>query len=351
MSEAIESLLANALAARATLFDVRHEAAFRLFNGFTEGWPALAVDLYAQTLVLHDYAETAAESGAVITAAQAFYQSQLPWLGAVLLKRHRATEAEARNGVLLAGTQTARKVREGGVWYAVDLIMHRDTSLYLDTRNLRDWLRREMRGARVLNTFAYTGSLGVAAQAAGAERVVQLDLNRAFLNVAKTSNTLNGFPIRKDNFLTGDFWPLTSRLIRAGALFDCVLLDPPFFAATRAGMVDMQNNYARLINKVRPLVADGGRLVAVNNALFVSGADYLALLESLCADGYLEIEELIPVAEDFTGYDTTRVPAKVIDPAPFNHSTKIAVLRVRRKDALKSSPSAPHRSPTSPSAA
>ena len=49
-------------------------------------------------------------------------------------------------------------------------------------------------GKTVLNTFAYTGSLGVAARAGGAARVVHLDLSRAFLNVAKDSYARNGFP-------------------------------------------------------------------------------------------------------------------------------------------------------------
>jgi 23S rRNA (cytosine1962-C5)-methyltransferase len=82
---------------------------------------------------------------------------------------------------------------------------------------------------------------------------------------------------------------------------------------------------------VRPLVDDGGYLVAINNALFLSGKAYIATLETLCADGYLRIEELIPVPDDFTGYPQTRVRAPVTDPAPFNHATKIAVLKVRRK--------------------
>lgn len=340
MTDSRENLLAGALAARAPLFDSRHEMAFRLFNGFTEGWPALSVDLYAKTLVLHNYAETAEEGPAAVAAATQFYLTHLPWISAVLLKSHHASDPKMRNGVLLAGDSLARKVREHGVWYAVDLQLNRDASLYLDTRNLRAWILRNLGGLRVLNTFAYTGSLGVAAQAAGASRVVHLDLNRGFLNQAKTSYTLNGFPIHKADFQSGDFWPQVTRMIRAGELFDCVLLDPPFFAVTSKGVVDMEKNYARLINKVRPLIADGGRLVAVNNALFVTGADYLRLLESLCADGYLAIEELVPVAEDFTGYDTTRVAAGVTDPAPFNHSTKIAVLRVRRKAESASGPPA-----------
>ncbi len=334
MINKIEDLLARATDARASLFDARHESAFRLFNGFTEGWPTLAVDLYAQTLVLHDYSETPEQSQSTIAAAQQFYQTQLPWISAVLLKTRNATTPEARNGILLSGEKLATKIRENGVWYSVALQLNRDASLYLDTRNLRSWIRQNLNGQRVLNTFAYTGSLGVAAQAAGAARVVHLDLNRSFLNVAKTSYTLNGFPINKADFQTGDFWPLISRMIRAEERFDCVLLDPPFFASTSKGMVDAKGNYDRLINKVRPLIADGGRLVAVNNALYVSGAEFQQTLRALCSDGYLKIEELIPVAEDFTGYEATRIAFNLPDPSPFNHSTKIAVLRVRRKDVL-----------------
>ena len=44
-------LLEKALASRATLFDARHESAFRLFNGFSEGNPNLVVDLYAKTIL------------------------------------------------------------------------------------------------------------------------------------------------------------------------------------------------------------------------------------------------------------------------------------------------------------
>ncbi|MDX2030430.1 MAG: class I SAM-dependent methyltransferase [Blastocatellia bacterium] len=327
-----DELLAGALTARSALLDARHEAAFRLFNGFTEGWPALAVDLYGRTLVLQDYAETPAEGERNVETARRFYQERLPWIGAILWKARNGLTPEARNGVWLNETAPDRKVREHGVWYALDLQANRDAGLFLDTRNLREWELRNLQGLRVLNTFAYTGSLGVAARAAGASRVVHLDLKREFLNVAKTSYTQNGFPIQKGDFLAGDFWPRISGMIHAAELFDCILLDPPFFAATSKGVVDAEKNYARLINKVRPLIADGGRLVAVNNSLYVSGAKYHAMLEALCADGYLRVEELLPIAEDFTGYESTRAGTPITDPAPFNHSTKIAVLRIRRKD-------------------
>ena len=325
--------LEAALAARADLLDARHTAAIRLFNGFAEGCPALpinlVVDLYARTLVLHDYSAT--HDAETIATALRFYQERLPWLQSVLLKQRNAADPAARNGVLLMGETTDRKISEYGVWYAVELALNRDAGFYLDTRNLRAWALANLRGKTVLNTFAYTGSLGVAALAAGATRVVQLDLNRAFLNVAKTSCTLNGFPIDRKDYVSSDFWPAVSRLNHDGARFDCVLLDPPFFAATAKGIVDVENNYARLMNKVRPLINDGGWLVAINNGLYVSGVDFMNTLTSLCAEGYLTIEALIPVPPDCTGYAETMKAQSLIDPAPFNHATKIAVLRVRRK--------------------
>ncbi|MBV5323474.1 SAM-dependent methyltransferase, partial [bacterium] len=97
-------------------------------------------------------------------------------------------------------------------------------------------------------------------------------------------------------------------------------------STTSKGKVDQINESARLINKVRPLINDGGTLVAINNALFVSGGEYMQTLEAMCKDGYLKIRELISVPQDFTGYDVVGKP--ITDPAPFNHSTKIAVLDV-----------------------
>ncbi|NNJ12314.1 SAM-dependent methyltransferase [Chloroflexales bacterium ZM16-3] len=327
----LADLLDRAIAARAHLLDERHQSACRLFTGFAEGCPQLAIDLYATTAVLHNYADPPAEGVPLVEVARRVLGERLPWLSAIVLKTRHAATPEEQAGSMLAGERAARRIREHGVWYAVNLTLNRDASLYLDTSGLRAWLIERMADLSVLNTFAYTGSLGVAALAGGASRVVQLDLSRRFMNLAKDSYTLNGLPVVKADFLTGDFWPLASRLKRAGERFDCVILDPPIFAATGHGVVDLASNYARLINKLRPLVASGGRLVAINNALFLSGAAYMEILESVCQDGYVRIAERIDVPEDCTGYPDTRVGAPVSDPAPFNHATKIAVLEVKHK--------------------
>lgn len=333
-NDQILSLIKTAIAARLELFDSRHENAFRLFNGFFEGFTNLVIDIYASTMVIHNYADPPEEIQELLLAISQYLTKEFPWLQSIILKTRNSNDSTAKNGLICLGEKLDNRIREHKVWYAIDLLLNRDTSFYLDTYNLRAWILDNLANKSVLNTFAYTGSLGVAAKASGASQVIHLDLNRKFLNVAKTSYTLNGFPINKSDFLAGDFWTQISHFKRIGKTFDAVIVDPPFFAITNKGKVDLVNESHRIINKVRPLINNDGYLIVVNNALFVSGADYFSSLEKLCMDGYLSIETLIPVPENFIGYEQTRVNSPLVDPSPFNHSTKIAILKVKRKATI-----------------
>src|SRR5690349_8379108 len=96
-------LLERALQARASLFDARHETAFRLFNGFTEGEPDLVVDLYASTLLLHNYAHDPTDGRLIAEGAAQFLQDQLPWLRAGVIKTRNSKPQAERNGRLLFG--------------------------------------------------------------------------------------------------------------------------------------------------------------------------------------------------------------------------------------------------------
>lgn len=325
----IIQLLEKAIASRLILMDSNHESAFRLFNGFTEGCPELVLDVYGHTLLIHNYADHPEQGAWLVQEAQQFLTTSLPWLRAGIVKTRNGATHEDKCGKLLFGTELDRKVKEHGVWYAINLALNRDSSLYLDTRILRKWLIENLKDKSVLNTFAYTGSFGVAALKGGASHVVQIDLNREFLNLAKDSYSLNGLPIKKGSFISRDFFEQVGNMKRENKFFDCVIMDPPFFSSTARGKVDQENGIARLINKVRPLINNGGTLIAVNNALYVSGKEYIQTLEGLCQDGYLRVKEIIPVPEDFTGYN--RVGQPISDPSPFNHSTKIVVLGVKKK--------------------
>jgi 23S rRNA (cytosine1962-C5)-methyltransferase len=322
-------LLEKAIAARKTLFDPSHESAFRLFNGFYEGYPDLALDIYGSTLVIHNYADDPSQNKNVIQETTSYLRNNLNWLRAGVLKARNGRTQEEKKGIVFFGEKPNTKIKEYGVWYVINLTLNRDASFYLDTRNLRKWLLDNTQNKSVLNTFAYTGSLGVAATAGGASLTVQTDRNGLFLNLAKDSYSLNGFPIHKKDFIAQDFFPTVAKFKSTKQFFDCVIIDPPFFSTTAKGKVDLENDSTRLINKVRPLINDGGTLIAINNALYVSGQEYMQTLEGLCKDGYLSIRELILVPDNFIGLNQIGKP--ITDPAPFNHSTKIAILDVRRK--------------------
>ena len=322
----------QACALRKPLIAENPEGAYRLFTGFREGFPHLVIDLFQHTLVLYDYSpDGTLETAQLITLAEQI-QGMDPDIQAVLLKVRNSAQAELRQGEFLWGEKTDHWVREHGIRYAIDLQMNQDASFYLDTRNLRAWLLENAADKAMLNTFAYTGSLGVAALAGNARQVIQTDLNRTFLNLAKTSCSMNGLPINKRDYLTGDFFHITNRLKKEDRLFDILILDPPFFSDTDAGRVDIVNEYERLINKVRPLVAHNGILIAINNAIFLSGQEYMHILEKLCQSQYLSVADSIPVPQDSIGYTQSITDEPLTEPAPFNHSTKIALLHVTRKD-------------------
>ena len=323
-------LLDQAIASRQTLIDSNHESAFRLFNRFSEGYPDLTLEIYGRTLVVHNYTKEPARSRDLILTVIKHVTTTLNWLRACIVKTRNGLTTEEKNGLMIFGDKPDTGIQEHGIWYAINLIMNRDTSFYLDTRNLRKWLIDNIQGKSVLNTFAYTGSLGVATQAGHASLTIQNDRNRKFLNFAKESYALNGFPINKTEFIVGDFFPTVAKLKAIRQFFDCVILDPPFFSTTSHGKVDQESNSARLINKVRPLIKNGGQLIAINNALYVSGREYLQTLEELCKDGYMQINHIIPVPKDCIGFNQIGKP--ITDPAPFNHSTKIVILDVKRKN-------------------
>ncbi len=322
------SLIQSSISAREWFISPKHASAYRLFNGFTEGFPELSIDVYAKTGVIHNYSKNPQTISALIQQVASTLIECLPWLSTIVIKaRYAATQAE-QNGTYLLGAKVNRQIEENRVLYQINPLLNQDSSFYLDTRNLRSWLKDNMSGKTVLNTFAYTGSLGIAALAGGAISVEQLDINKLYLQFAKDSYALNGFS-GKVKYHIDDFWKAVKRLNREEQRFDCVILDPPFFTTNQSGTIDISKGSKALINKLRPLINDDGYLISVNNALFLSGADYVTQLEEIFSDGYLSLQEIIPVSSDCVGYNV-RTPYKV-SPEPFNHPTKIAIIRVRRK--------------------
>ena len=307
---------------RAALFSDPDTNAFRVFNGFCEGDPRFSIDCYGRTAVILWTDRRTRPDPSLIEKLRDVCLDSIPGIDSVLLKNRFSADETEKKGILLAGDSPARTIREWGISYSVDLRLNKDCGFYLDSSLLRKWLLENAAGKRILNTFAYTGSLGDAAAAGGALSVTQTDLNPNYLAVRHSGQ----------EYIIGDFFHTAASLRRSGRLFDLIILDPPFFAAAgRSAKVDQAHSAASLINKIRPLAAHHGKIIAVNNALFLSGAGFMEQIESICGD-CLSVSERIPVPDSFFGFDPIDKALLPADPDPFNHPTKIIVLDVLRKD-------------------
>lgn len=311
----LRDLLVPALARRPDL----PEAA-RLFHGPTEGDASLVLDLYRSTLVVYDREP---REEAAVRALVEEVQALAPKITSAVWK----TRKGERESTVLFGTPDTEVV-EDGVTYALDLASSQDASFYLDTALLRRALREGCAGERVLNTFAYTASLSVAAKAGGAKEVVSVDRNKAFLEIGRRSYMKNRFPLRRGDFVARDVFAFAGDARKRGLLFDRVIVDPPFFSDAPSGRVDVVGELPRLVDKLRPLVAHEGRLVVVANALFLPGK---AVMDALAAMApWVSVEGMVPVPTWAAG--EVGPDAWPADPTPFGHPTKMVVVKVRRKD-------------------
>ena len=310
--------------------------AYRLFNGFFEGLPGLVIDRYATAIVISNHSRQPESLEGTIDQIVKFNLTEVPWVKSILLKTRHPNDPEKRKGRLLHGQELPQEISENGIRYAIDLRLNQDDSFYPDTRNLRGWLALNSQGKSILNCFAYTGSLGIAALAGGATALIQTDLNSEALALAEKSYDLNNF-IQGMTVLKRDFFSAANALKKSDKLFDTVILDSPFFSSTRYGKVDLQQKHSQLINKVRPLVAHEGHLIVINNALYVPGKQIMDEINEMSKSGYVSLASIIEIPADITGYPATIQAQPPADPAPFNHPTKISILRVTRKDKAPAS--------------
>lgn len=329
------ALFDTCLKARLADDSLKNTQAYRLFNGFYEGIPGLIVDRFARTLLIKNFLRLPNKLEHLIQPTKDFFKANCPGINAILLKTRHAKEESQRVGKVIEG-EPACEILENGVRYSLDLRLNQDDSFYIDTRNLRQWLSENMADKSLLNTFAYTGALGIAALAGDASTVIQTDLNAKYLQIAKSSATLQN-EAGKHQILAGDFFNQVARYKKQNLLFDAVIIDPPLYSKTRAGEVSLIKNWENLVNKVRPLLAHEGYFILINNALYLHGETLYAQIQKMCESGYMEIVEIIDIPQDITGYSHTSITPIPISPKPYNHPTKITITRVRRKDGRRAS--------------
>jgi 23S rRNA (cytosine1962-C5)-methyltransferase len=212
--------LAAALARRAGLAADPTLDCYRLLHGWTEGLPGVEVDRYGDVVVIE--ARTDAEPA--IAPLVAALEAALAPPAIVVRRRGPGVAAVAT----VRGDPPARVwVREHGLRFAIEPRRAGNPGLYLDARPTRAWIRAHAEGRRVLNLFAFTGSLGVAAMAGGARGVTHVDSSAAILAWCRDNHAANDLPIDDRALARMNVYQHLRRGAAGRQRFDAIILDPP----------------------------------------------------------------------------------------------------------------------------
>ncbi len=154
-------------------------------------------------------------------------------------------------------------VKERKFLYHINLYDYLDTGLFLDHRPLRNIIYKDSKNKKVLNLFAYTGSISVAAAMGGAH-VTTVDMSNTYLNWAKDNFRLNHIQFSSHSFVKAN----TFDFLRSDQdKYDIIICDPPSFSNSKSmdGTFDVGRDHAGLILMCMNRLKDDGILYFSNN--------------------------------------------------------------------------------------
>ena len=338
----IASLLNTALAKRADLIDQLDSPAksstdslktdcFRVFHGTVEGVNGLNIDRYGDAWLIQTFHQTLTEEELEVIHQELFAVADLPIVyndrsnrnSRILNKLDAETEAYARS---------EQVITENGILYTSKLRHEgQDPLLFLDMRIGREYVKANSHNKSVLNLFAYTCGIGTAAAVGGAKRVVNVDFSSFALAAgrknAELNEKLNGVE-SVSQFIQSDAFPALRQLAglkvnsrkkpppytkMSASQFDIVFLDPPRFAKSAFGTVDLINDYQSLFKPAVLATKPGGKVIACNNVAKVDRESWFDSLVRCAEKQGRSVSEAIwlDCHPDFPSFDDNH-PLKIV---------------------------------------
>jgi 23S rRNA (cytosine1962-C5)-methyltransferase len=319
----------RAIAARAKL--AGETDGVRWLHGESDGLPAVTVDGYGPVVVAHAYA--AGVDGLARFAALRVARARGA-TGVVVAAGHRriaapdddegagagagASSGTAATGaprVIAGRVDDEVRFREGPLGLVARPLAGQKTGTFLDLRGLRRWIRTApLAGARVLNLFAYSGALGLAAEQAGATTIVQVDRAADALALAARHHVRDP---AKHRFVVADVFDWLPREEK-DARYHLVIVDPPSMTSRMDQVPRALAAYHRLHRAAAARVAPGGTLV-------------LACCTSRIARGRFREAAQAAVGERFALH--RELPVEIDHPVRFPESDYLKVLVFTERDA------------------
>ncbi len=276
-------------------FAVQQSEARRVFHGRGHSYPGLehlCVDWYGPVLLVSNYAEQALDDTLFESIQQVDSARQIR---SIVVQQRNVIGAPAETVWGEAVEEVI--VLENGLRFEVHPGRRQNAGLFLDMRLMRQWLTTQCRGCNVLNLFAYTCSLSVAALAGGASQVVNVDVSKPSIAWGSRNHRLNGQDERQVKTVPHNLFTSWRRIQQYGR-YDLVIIDPP---TRQRGSFDASKDYAAVLKKLPKLLNPGGRFIAALNSPFL-GADFvLEQVHRFLPEA--ELLERLPIAPEFPESD------------------------------------------------
>ena len=266
---------------------------YRLFHGSQEGAGGLTIDRYGPQLLVQSFHQPLEREALLELHATVEQALDLPTL-LVYNDRSRGNSRIDREDSVYRAEDAALQDLVGHEWGLNYRVRGRhagqDPLLFLDLRNARGWVKQHSAGKSVLNLFAYTCGVGLSAAAGGAREVCNLDFAEGNLAVGRENGALNP-ALPEMQFVQSDYFPAIRQLAglpitqRRGhklpsyprleqRQYDLVLLDPPAWAKSAFGTVDLLRDYQSLLKPALLATAEDGVLICCNNLAKVAMDDW-----------------------------------------------------------------------------
>jgi 23S rRNA (cytosine1962-C5)-methyltransferase len=254
---------------------------YRLVHGENDGLPGLALDRYADTLVLKIY------TPAWIPHLKDFCRAlaQVSPANHLLLRLGRSLQKQTEllhslsDGMTLSHLTPPGLIlfRENGLTFEADPIHGQKTGFFLDQRDNRARVEKLSRDSSVLNVFAYTGGFSVYAARGGAKQIVSVDVSAPALESAVRNMAYNKLTALHET-IAEDAFEVLARMESQHRLFDVVILDPPTFAQSEKQVDGALSAYRKLTRLGLAVLRTGGTLVQASCS---SRVDAEAFFESI----------------------------------------------------------------------
>lgn len=274
----------------------------RLIFGEADGFPGLTVDRFESILVAQVLSLGMEQRKLELFAMLVQILQEVGAQVEAIYERNdvklRGKEGlEQGNGfVSVAGLKTDLpghvQITENGILYDVDYFHGQKTGFFLDQKYNRQAAAQLAAGKRVLDCFTHTGAFGLNCAAAGAERVVSVDVSEDALETARGNARRNGLQDRIEYIRRDVFELLTELTGEKRGVYDYVILDPPAFTKSSATVSAAIRGYKEINLKAMRILPRGGYLATCSCSHFMTDERFRAMLADAAKDAQISLRQI-----------------------------------------------------------